>query len=120
MEAGGKMKNTLLAMSLAWATATSPAWAHAKLTSSDPAANASVKSPSLIRLVFSEKLEPAFSGATLSDAAGKKIPVPASVGGATITLMPLSLKPGAYKVTWHTVGHDTHRITGNFSFKVVP
>ena len=112
------MKAILLAMLLA-ATA-APAWAHAKLTSSDPAANASVKSPSLIRLVFSEKLEPAFSGATLSDAAGKKIPVPASVGGATITLMPLSLKPGAYKVTWHTVGHDTHRITGNFSFKVVP
>jgi copper resistance protein C len=114
------MKNALLAMLLAWAAATAPAWAHAKLTSSDPAANASVKSPSLIRLVFSEKLEPAFSGAILSDAAGKKIPVPASVGGATITLMPLSLKPGAYKVTWHTVGHDTHRITGNFSFKVVP
>jgi methionine-rich copper-binding protein CopC len=98
----------------------SPVWAHASLKSSDPAANASVKSPSLIRLVFSENLEPAFSGATLSDAAGKKIPVPASVGGATITLMPLALKPGAYKVTWHSVGHDTHRISGNFSFKVVP
>jgi methionine-rich copper-binding protein CopC len=113
------MRRILLAVSLAGAAAV-PAWAHAKLTSSDPAANASVKSPSLIRLVFSENLEPAFSGATLSDAAGKKIPVPASVGGATITLMPLVLKPGTYKVTWHSVGHDTHRITGTFSFKVVP
>ena len=112
------MKRSLLAIILAIIAA--PAWAHAKLQSSDPPANSSVKSPSLIRLVFSESLEPAFSGATLSDAAGKKIPVSASVGGATITLMPLSLKPGAYKVTWHTVGHDTHRITGNFSFKVVP
>ena len=112
------MKTTFLAVLLAAAAV--PAWAHAKLRSSDPAANSSVKSPSLIRLVFSESLEPAFSGAILSDAAGKKIPVSASVGGATITLMPLSLKPGAYKVTWHTVGHDTHRITGNFSFKVVP
>lgn len=110
------MKKLLLLMVLA----ATPAFAHATLKSSDPAANASVKSPSLIRLVFSESLEPAFSGATLSDAAGKKIPVPASVGGTTITLMPLSLKPGAYKVTWHTVGHDTHRISGNFSFKVVP
>lgn len=113
------MRRILLALLLAGAAAV-PAWAHAKLTSSDPAANASVKSPSLIRLVFSEDLEPAFSGATLSDAAGKKIPVPASVGGATITLMPLALKPGTYKVTWHSVGHDTHRITGDFSFKVVP
>jgi len=31
------------------------------------------------------------------------------VGGATITLLPMGLKPGAYKVTWHSVGHDTHR-----------
>ncbi|HKB96338.1 MAG TPA: copper resistance protein CopC, partial [Rhizomicrobium sp.] len=88
--------------------------------SSDPAANASVKSPSLIRLVFSESLEPAFSGAALTDAAGKTVPVSRSVGGATITLMPLSLRPGAYKVTWHSVGHDTHRISGSFGFKVIP
>ena len=112
------MKRSLLAIILAMIAA--PAWAHAKLQSSDPPANSSVKSPSLIRLVFSENLEPAFSGATLSDAAGKKLPVPASVGGTTITLMPLALKPGTYKVSWHSVGHDTHRITGTFSFKVVP
>jgi methionine-rich copper-binding protein CopC len=98
----------------------STAWAHAKLKSSDPAANASVKSPSLIRLVFSETLEPAFSGAELSDAAGKTMPVSRSVGGATITLMPLGLRPGAYKVSWHSVGHDTHRISGSFGFKVIP
>ena len=100
--------------------AATPALAHAKLKSSDPAANASVKSPNLIRLVFSESLEPAFSGAELTDAAGKTLPVSKSVGGATITLMPLGLRPGAYKVTWHSVGHDTHRVSGSFAFKVVP
>ncbi|HWU56702.1 MAG TPA: copper homeostasis periplasmic binding protein CopC [Rhizomicrobium sp.] len=114
------MKTIFLPILLAGVATAAPAWAHAKLQSSDPAANSSVKSPSLIRLVFSESLEPAFSGATLSDADGKKIPVSASVGGSTITLMPLSLKPGAYKVNWHSVGHDTHRISGTFSFKVVP
>ena len=100
--------------------AASPALAHAKLVGSDPAANASVKSPNLVRLVFSETLEPAFSGAELTDAAGKTLPVSKSVGGATITLMPLGLRPGVYKVTWHSVGHDTHRISGSFGFKVVP
>jgi len=114
------MKNILLPIVLAATAMTAPAWAHAKLKSSDPADNASVKSPGLIRLVFSEKLEPAFSGAVLSDATGKKIPVSASVGGATITLIPIALRPGAYKVSWHTVGHDTHRVSGDFSFKVVP
>jgi methionine-rich copper-binding protein CopC len=111
---------TVLLMLLAATPASTPAWAHAQLKSSDPAANASVKSPSLIRLVFSETLEPAFSSAALTDVAGKIVPVSRSVGGATITLMPLGLRPGAYKVTWHGVGHDTHRVSGSFSFKVIP
>jgi methionine-rich copper-binding protein CopC len=111
---------TFLLMLLAASPASTPAWAHAKLKSSDPAANASVKSPSLIRLVFSETLEPAFSGAELRDAAGKTMPVSRSVGGATITLMPLGLRPGDYKVNWHSVGHDTHRVSGSFGFKVIP
>ena len=112
-------EKAVLLMLLA-ASASTPAWAHARLKSSDPAANTSVKSPNLIRLVFSEKLEPAFSGAELSDATGKNLPVSKSVGGAAITLMPLGLRPGAYKVSWHSVGHDTHRISGSFGFKVVP
>lgn len=114
------MKNFPLAMLLAVTLPLNPAWAHVRLTSSDPAANASVKSPSLIKLVFSETLEPAFSGASLSDASGKAIPVSAAVGTTTITLMPLALKPGTYKVTWHSVGHDTHRVSGGFTFTVVP
>jgi len=114
------MKAILLPMLLAATAVAMPAWAHAHLTSTEPKANASVKSPNLIRLVFSESLEPAFSGASLSDATGKAIPVSAAVGATTLTLMPLALKPGSYKVTWHSVGHDTHRVGGAFTFKVVP
>ena len=79
-----------------------------------------MKSPSLIKLTFSEDLEPAFSGAELADAAGKTVPVSRSVGTTTITLLPMPLKPGAYKVSWHSVGHDTHRLTGSFGFTVIP
>ena len=110
------MKKILLLMLLA----AGPALAHTKLTSSAPAAGSHVKSPNTIKLVFAEPLEPAFSGAELSDAAGKAMAVPKSVGGATITLLPLALKPGNYKVTWHAVGHDTHRLSGSFTFTVVP
>ena len=97
-----------------------PAFAHARLVSSDPAANARIKPPGQIKLLFSEKLEPAFSSASLTDAAGKTVPVSKSVGGQTITLLPLTLKPGAYKVSWQSVGQDTHRLTGSFGFTVVP
>ncbi|HEY4076316.1 MAG TPA: copper resistance protein CopC [Rhizomicrobium sp.] len=99
---------------------TLPACAHPQLKSSAPAADASVKSPKLISLHFTETLEPAFSGATLTDAAGKTVPVSASVGSTAITLIPFALKPGAYKVVWHGVGHDTHRVNGSFGFKVTP
>ena len=113
------MKKTILLMLLAATPAvTMPAWAHAKLISSDPAANASVKPPKWIKLTFAETLEPAFSGAELIDAAGKNVPVSKSVGGTTITLLPLTLRPGAYTVTWHSVGRDTHRVSGSFGFKV--
>jgi copper resistance protein C len=97
-----------------------PAFAHARLVSSDPAANAKVKPPGQIKLHFSESLEPAFSSAGLIDSAGKTVPVSRSVGGDTITLLPLTLKPGAYKVTWQSVGQDTHRLTGSFGFTVIP
>jgi copper resistance protein C len=97
-----------------------PVFAHARLTGSEPVANAKVKSAGQIKLHFSESLEPAFSSASLTDAAGKTVPVSRSVGSDTITLLPLTLKPGAYKVTWHSVGQDTHRLTGSFGFTVIP
>ena len=97
-----------------------PAFAHAKLVSTEPAANAKVKPPGQIKLHFSENLEPAFSSASLTDASGKTVPVSKSVGGQTITLLPLALKPGAYRVTWASVGQDTHRMNGSFGFTVVP
>lgn len=100
--------------------AASPAFAHARLTDSAPTANASVKSPGQIRLHFSEPLEPAFSGATLRDAGGKAVPVSTAVGAAGITLIAPTLRPGAYTVEWHSVGHDTHRVSGHFTFKVMP
>lgn len=100
--------------------AASPALANAKLVRSEPAANASIKSPSMLKLTFSETLEPASSTASLSDSAGKVMPVPKSVGGTTITLLPIGLKAGAYKVNWHAVGHDTHKRSGSFGFKVIP
>jgi methionine-rich copper-binding protein CopC len=98
--------------------AATPAFAHAKLTGSEPAANAKVKAVQTIRLTFAETLEPAFSGASLADATGKTIKVPSSVAGNAITLLPMSLKPGRYTVSWHSVGRDTHRVTGSFSFDV--
>ena len=70
---------------------------------------------------FSEALEPAFSGALLMDQDGRNFSGgPVKIDGPLMTLTPGNLAPGIYKVSWHSVGHDTHRMDGDFSFTVMP
>ena len=99
----------------------SPAFARARLLRSTPAAGTNVASPAHIVLRFSEALEPAFSGALLLDEDGKNVSGdPVKVNGTLITLTPGPLPAGVYHVNWHSVGHDTHRLEGDFSFTVKP
>lgn len=107
-------------LSLALLLVATPALAHVKLAGSDPASGGKVRSPNVIRLHFSEALAPADSGAELIDAKGVAVPVSRSVGGATISLLPLTLKPGAYTVTWHGVGADHRPAHGKIGFTVIP
>lgn len=118
-----------LAAAIAFA-APGTAVAHPKLVSASPAANASAKAVSRIVLKFSERLTPRLSGATLTmtEMPGmadhpdmKMTGVNAAIGidGSSIVLT--SAKPlpaGTYRVDWHVVGADTHRITGTHAFAV--
>lgn len=110
------------AAALAFVAAGGEASAHAKLVTSDPAANATVPAPRTIRLTFSEKLAPAFSGFELAMADGMKAPVKISVSPdrKTITGVPKGpLMTGAYKVTWRVAAADDgHRMDGSFVFTV--
>ena len=113
----------LLALSAASLLGTS-ANAHPTLTSSNPRANISAaSSPTEIRLNFSEGVIAKFSGVELKDESGK----PIATGAATVDpkdkkqlVVPLAtpLTAGRYRVYWHAVSEDTHRVTGQYSFKV--
>ncbi|MBO9708875.1 MAG: copper homeostasis periplasmic binding protein CopC [Caulobacter sp.] len=96
--------------------------AHAKLVSSDPAANSIVAAPKAIRLTFSEKLAPAFSTFDLAMADGMKAPVKTTVSAdrKTITGVPTGrLMAGTYKITWHAAAADDgHRMDGTLAFTV--
>jgi hypothetical protein len=109
-------------VSLALAVVAGQAVAHARLTSSDPAANAAVAAPKAITLHFSETLEPKFSGADLMKADGSKVAVRSAVSagdGRTIVAVPTTpLSPGAYRVMWHAMSSDGHRTTGDVTFSV--
>jgi copper resistance protein C len=117
------MKHPFLALTLlSWALLpflAAPALAHAHLEKSAPTANAKVSSPAHITLHFSEALEPAFSGALLLDSDGRNVSgAPVKIDGPELVMTPGRLAPGVYHVVWHSVGHDTHRLDGKFSFTV--
>ena len=122
------MKTRLFGLAaLAGATAlvaSSPAWAHAHLVSSNPAANAAVAAaPKVITLTFNEKLVPAFSKfeLTMPEHGGMKVPVKTTVSkdGKSITGTPESaLTKGAYKIVWSAASADGHKMNGEVAFKV--
>lgn len=105
------------------------ALAHPKLNTATPAADSVVAAPTKIQLVFSETLVAQFSGIdlTMTEMPGMKMGpmkmngVKASVGADGKTLVATLAKPlpvGTYKVDYHVVSADTHRIQGSYTFKV--
>ncbi|WP_144147940.1 copper homeostasis periplasmic binding protein CopC [Paraburkholderia sp. BCC1884] len=111
-----------LVLGAATLLATSTAFAHAHLISSEPAANAEVAAPAEVTIHFTEPLEPAFSKITLADVAGKAdVPAVSQVdqNDAKVMRLPLpQLNAGRYAVHWTAVATDGHRTQGDFAFNV--
>lgn len=114
---------------LALALAAMPVLAHPKIEASNPPAGATVAAPAQISLKMSEPLVAKLSGATLTmtgmpgvaNHAPMAITVKNSVGsdGRTLLLSPAKkLAAGSYRVDWHVVSTDTHRVTGTHEFTV--
>ena len=98
--------------------------AHPELQSADPAAGAAMAtSPTQIRITFNENVIPKFSGVEVKDQNGKMIATgkaatdPADKKQLVVPLQE-QLAPGDYKVEWHAVSDDTHRVKGSYSFSV--
>ena len=108
----------------AWvAFAPAMAFAHGKLESAEPAANATVDtaSPNL-RLTFNEDLEPAFSTIKVADASGTAVGEgKAKVDAAdkkVLTLAVPKLGAGTYSVQWAVMTGDSHKSKGTYKFSV--
>ena len=100
-----------------------PALAHAKVVSSNPAANAIVAAPKQISVTFSEKIVPAFSKLEVSMAGmAMKVPVKTSVSadGKTIVAMPQgAFMKGGYVINWSAAAADDgHHTAGTIPFKI--
>ena len=99
------------------------ALAHPQLETSEPAAGATTPSPKEIRITFNEVVVPKFSGMEIKDKAGRTIATGKSQTDPVDKkrlVVPLkeALDPGEYKVNWHAVSDDTHRVKGTYSFSV--
>jgi methionine-rich copper-binding protein CopC len=93
--------------------------AHAMLDRASPPVGSTVaQAPSRLTLSFTEKLEPAFSGATVTNASGQRVDTAERASGSTLQISLKSLPPGAYKVHWHVLSVDTHKTEGSYSFSV--
>jgi copper resistance protein C len=94
--------------------------AHAFLDHAEPRVGNKVATPPReVTLWFTQKLEPAFSSVTVTNAAGQRI----DTGKARVSgnQMSVSLRPGGtgtYHVTWRVLSVDTHTTDGSFSFQV--
>lgn len=104
--------------------ASSPAWAHAQLVSSNPAANPTASAPpKTITLTFSAKVAPAFSkfDRVMPEHGGMKVPVKTAVskdGKSIVGTVSAPLAKGAYKIAWSVASPDGHKKTGEVPFKV--
>jgi methionine-rich copper-binding protein CopC len=113
---------TAASAALSFCTAAA-ALAHAHLVRATPAEGGSVKAaPAEVTLKFNERLEPSFSSAVIRDAAGKQVDkADAHVDKADRTTVRVSLpplEPGVYTVEWRIMSSDTHKVNGNFTFRV--
>ena len=116
---------TSLAVLVTLLAATAAANAHAHLDRAEPRVGSQVaKATTAVTLWFTERLEPAFSGAEVHDASGGRVDAgKASVDRKDPTKMQVgvkALKPGTYKVYWHVMSVDTHKTEGTFTFRVGP
>lgn len=98
--------------------------AHPQLETTEPAAGATASSPKQIRITFNEVVIPKFSGIEIKDKAGRTILTgksQADPADKKRLVVPLKeeLAPGEYKVYWHAVSDDTHRVKGIYSFSVI-
>jgi methionine-rich copper-binding protein CopC len=102
-----------------------PALAHAHLKAAVPAAETSVaEAPAELDLGFSEGVNLAFTGLTLTGPDRAAVPLgTASLRDDDRTLVvpvPARLGPGTYTVSWHALARDGHKTEGRYTFTIKP
>ena len=118
------MKSVILGLLLIVVAGSAKLEAHAFLERAEPAVGSTVQtSPSEVRVLFTENIEPALSTVQVFDASGKEVDKRDMhldrLNHALLRISFPRLEAGTYKVVWRVVSVDTHVTNGSFSFRVV-
>jgi len=94
--------------------------AHAFLDHAEPRVGNKVASPPHeVTLWFTQKLEPAFSSVTVTNASGARVDSgKPRISGNQMSVPLRASGAGTYHVIWHVLSVDTHTTEGNFTFQV--
>ena len=100
--------------------ATGAAQAHALLDHAEPRVGNTVANPPReVTLWFTQKLEPAFSSVTVTNAAGQRVDSgKARVSGNQMSVPLRAGGSGTYHVNWRVLSVDAHTTDGSFTFQV--
>lgn len=127
-----RIRSIIAAVSICIATVTMPAMvsAHTRVTASTPNEGATVKSPRVLTLTFSEALLPPTVATLIVMTAMPGMPNHGEMvirnftsswsnGNRTLKLaLRKPLQAGTYDVRWQAAGADGHRMKGKISFWV--
>jgi hypothetical protein len=96
--------------------------AHSILERASPGVGSTVRTaPREVSIRFTQKLEPAFSTMTVTNAAGERVDTGTPrVSGNEMRVSLRLIGAGTYQVTWRVLSVDTHTTQGTFSFHVRP
>jgi len=119
------MRQTLALIPVLLALVAGPAFAHARLIRTAPRVGSTVReTPSELKLLFSEAIDPANSTVRLSGARGAVPAGPLTLDPADRRVVhlpiPRALSAGVYRVNWRVTSVDSHRTEGDFRFRVAP
>ena len=113
----------LAALLVAPIVSSEEARAHAVLVRSSPAARATLsRPPERVHLWFNERLEPAYSRASVWDGSGRQVDASDGVVDAAeptrLTVNLPALAPGTYTVKFRVLSVDGHLVESQFPFTV--
>jgi methionine-rich copper-binding protein CopC len=109
---------TVTAVALAPAA---PAWAHNSLAEASPAKNAMLTTaPAEVKLRFLQKLDPAATTITVTDAAARTVAMAKPAIDGTTARVKFGEKPGngSYTVAYDVTSRDGHKVKGSYRFAV--